>query len=99
MMEVYRLQNQSFTVRIKFNNTIQCLTVEAGKELARDLNKVTETKVIRADLIDRLKGCAILQEIHRRADKMGVEDNGLDFTVTISADDYCGLTEVMKEME
>jgi len=40
-MEVYKLQNQSFPIRIKFNNDVQCLTYEAAVELAVSLLTVS----------------------------------------------------------
>ena len=40
-MKVYKLQNQSFPIRIKFHDEVQCLTVEAAVELAVSLLKVS----------------------------------------------------------
>ena len=44
----------------------------------------------------KIEQTAIIQEIHRRADKMGVDDNG-GFMVAVSAEDYRELVAALTE--
>lgn len=50
------------------------------------------------DVVQKLLGAAVIQEVHRRADKMGVRDNSLDFLVTVSADDYKALCDIEAQL-
>ena len=48
--------------------------------------------LVRAE--ERLKELEpLLQEVARRADKMGIDDNGLDFTVTIDSEMWLAIKD------
>lgn len=65
-MDVYRV-NASFPIRIRFNDTVQCLTVDAGKELERGLESLCgqfSEFVRKAKLWDEMKA-ELEDEINR----------------------------------